>query len=131
MSERRPLDLEMARAIHRERPDAEDLLWEQLRRRRIGTLRFRRLDPIAGLIPSFTCRERRLAIEVTDRNPVGDAGMAARAARFRAEGWWLMRVRGIDVMESPEAVCDAISNLCRLEDAVPNLRLVEGEEAGD
>ena len=129
MTDRRFLDIDVVRAIHRERADAEDALWERLRRRQLGTLRFRRLDPVAGLIPSFTCRERRLAIDVTDMSPVGNEAMSARLARFRAEGWWLMRVRGGDVMADPEAVCEAIRKLCRLEDAVPTLRLVKRDES--
>ena len=129
MTHRRFLDFEAVRIIHRERPDAEDALWEHLRRRRIGTLRFRRLDPVAGLLPSFTCRERRLVIDVTDLSPIGNAAMAARLTRFRAEGWWLMRIRGVDVMADPAAVCEAIRKLCRLEDAVPMLRLVKSDES--
>lgn len=129
MSDRRFLSTEFARTVHRERPDAEDALWELLRHRRMGTLRFRRLDPVAGLIPSFTCRERRLVIDVTDRNPVGNTEMARRISRFRAEGWWLMRVRGSEIMLDPQPVCDAIRDLCRLEDAVPTLRLVRTDES--
>lgn len=129
MTDRRPLDPSMARLPTRERWDAEDALWEVLRHRRIGTLRFRRLDPVAGLIPSFTCRERRLVIDVTDRNPVGDREMADRLSRFRERGWWLMRVHGDDVMRDPDAVCEAIRDLCRLEDAVPALRLVRSDES--
>ena len=127
MTDRRFLDIHPVRIVHRERPDAEDALWECLRRRHLGTLRFHRLDPVGGVIPSFTCRERRLAIDVTDRNPVGDAELADRAARMRARGWWLMRVRGTQVLSDVDGVCDAVRRLCRLEDAVPTLRLVRDE----
>ena len=126
--ERRPLDAMPARAIRRERPDAEAELWEHLRHRRIGTLRFHRLEPVAGILPSFVCRERRLVVDVTDRNPIGNKAMEERAARLRLAGWTLMRVRGDEIMHDAEAVCERIRRRCRLEDAVPPVRLVHSKD---
>jgi very-short-patch-repair endonuclease len=54
---------------------AERLLWQHLRRRGLGGLRFRRQHVVGRFIVDFYCAERRLVIEVD-----GDVHLA-RAAR--------------------------------------------------
>jgi very-short-patch-repair endonuclease len=44
--------------------DSEALLWESLRGRRCGGLKFRRQQPMGRFIVDFFCAERRLVIEV-------------------------------------------------------------------
>ena len=43
---------------------AEDLLWQRLRRKQVGGLRFRRQHPIGRFIVDFYCAEARLVIEL-------------------------------------------------------------------
>ena len=113
----------LARQPWSERGDAEALLWACLRARRTGRLLFRRRDVVGGVVVAFACRERRLAIDVTDANPLGDMALNARRARLRAAGYALLSVRGADVTVNPAAVCERIRRLCatrepaRLENA--------------
>ena len=44
--------------------DAEQMLWQRLRRRRIGGHRFRRQHPLGPYIVDFVCLEAQLVIEV-------------------------------------------------------------------
>jgi very-short-patch-repair endonuclease len=44
--------------------DAENLLWENLRNRKIDGYKFRRQHAIEGFIPDFLCLEKKLIIEV-------------------------------------------------------------------
>ena len=43
---------------------AEQILWKQLRGRRLNRFKFRRQHPIQNYILDFYCHERKLAIEV-------------------------------------------------------------------
>lgn len=44
--------------------EAEDILWQHLRNRKLNGYKFRRQHPVAGYIPDFVCIERKLIIEV-------------------------------------------------------------------
>lgn len=87
-------------------------MWTCLRARRTGRLLFRRREPVGGVVVAFACRERRLAIDVTDANPLGDMTLNARRKRLRAAGYALLSVRGADVTRDPGAVCERIRRLC-------------------
>jgi very-short-patch-repair endonuclease len=53
-----------ARQLRRRQTSAEDLLWRELRDRRLGGWKFRRQVPIEGYIADFTCFDARLIVEV-------------------------------------------------------------------
>ena len=55
--------LRNAKSNRRYATEAESLLWEYLRNRRIG-YRFRRQHPIDGYIPDFVCLSQKLVVEV-------------------------------------------------------------------
>ena len=55
--------LERARELRREMTRAENILWEELRRNKLG-VHFRRQQVIAGFIVDFYCHELKLIIEV-------------------------------------------------------------------
>jgi len=44
--------------------EAEKILWEELRNRKIKGCKFRRQHPIEGYIPDFVCLEKKLVVEV-------------------------------------------------------------------
>jgi chorismate synthase/very-short-patch-repair endonuclease len=44
--------------------EAEDLLWQELRNRKLNSYKFRRQHPIAGYIPDFVCLEKKLMVEI-------------------------------------------------------------------
>lgn len=53
-----------ARQLRRSQTRVEMVLWEQLRDRRLGGMKFRRQHPIGRFIVDFCCVEHRLVIEV-------------------------------------------------------------------
>ena len=53
-----------ARKLRQSSTDAEKLLWQTLRNRRLNGLKFRRQHPIDTYIADFCCLEKRLIIEV-------------------------------------------------------------------
>jgi cyclase len=60
---RKQLKVEFARELRRKQTDAECIVWEALRNRKIG-MKFRRQHPLKGFILDFYCPEKRLAIEI-------------------------------------------------------------------
>lgn len=55
---------EYARSLKKVMTPAENLLWQNLRNRKISNQKFRRQHPISKYIVDFYCHEARLVIEV-------------------------------------------------------------------
>ncbi len=53
-----------ARGLRKSMTDAEALLWEKLRNKKLMGYKFRRQHPIAGFIADFYCHEAKLIIEL-------------------------------------------------------------------
>ena len=56
--------IESARRMRRETTRAETLLWERLRKRRLGGFKFRRQHIIRTFIVDFYCPQARLVVEL-------------------------------------------------------------------
>ena len=58
--------VEVARDLRHRQTTAEDVLWQALRGRRLGNLKFRRQHPVAGtsFVADFLCYDARLVIEI-------------------------------------------------------------------
>lgn len=59
-----PKTFENARFLKKVMTNAESILWEQLRNRKLKGFKFRRQHPIASYIIDFYCHESRLVVEV-------------------------------------------------------------------
>jgi very-short-patch-repair endonuclease len=55
---------ENARNLRKVLTNAEELLWQELRNRKLQGLKFRRQHPISHYIADFYCAEKQLVIEV-------------------------------------------------------------------
>jgi very-short-patch-repair endonuclease len=53
-----------ANELRRSSTKAEDLLWQQLRNRKLGGFKFRRQHPINNYIADFYCSEKQVVVEV-------------------------------------------------------------------
>jgi very-short-patch-repair endonuclease len=92
--------------------EAERVLWEALRGRRLAGLRFRRQHPVGRFILDFYCPIAKLCVEV-------DGGIhdlqaeqdAERSAALAAGGYRVVRVRNEEVLQ------DLPSALARIEAA--------------
>lgn len=56
--------IDLCRDYRKNPTEAEELLWEHLRAKRLDGHKFRRQHPLGGFILDFYCAERRLAVEV-------------------------------------------------------------------
>ena len=59
-----PKTYENARALRHIETEAEKLLWQQLRNKKLNELKFRRQHPIDKYIADFYCHEKKLVIEL-------------------------------------------------------------------
>ncbi|HZY21515.1 MAG: endonuclease domain-containing protein [Microvirga sp.] len=89
-----------ARRLRAEAPGPEEVLWKQLRNRRLDGWKFRRQTPIAGFIVDFCCWEARLSIELDGAQhaaqPLADA---ERRRAIEANGFLEIRFTNDEVRE--------------------------------
>ena len=100
-----------ARSLRKEDTQAERLLWEALRDRRLGSFKFVRQLPIGPYFADFACRERKLVVEVdgaTHGDPAELAHDAQREQFLNAQGWRIHRCWNEDVYKDLVGVCDSI-----------------------
>ncbi len=85
------MDLPLARrrALRKDSPDAEKLLWFHLRAKRFAGFKFRRQHPCDPYILDFYCPRRRLAVELDGGQHFEDAALRYDERRTRAlESSW-------------------------------------------
>ncbi len=100
--------------LRKEATEAEDLLWQQLRGRRCGGLKFRRQHPIDRYVVDFFCLEKKLIVEV-------DGGIHLdkevrendhrREVELMAFGYKMVRVTNDEVRNEMEKVLEFIENM--------------------
>ena len=95
-----------ARELRRPQTRTESLLWEALRDRRLGGLKFRRQHAVRRFVVDFYCHELRLALEVdggVHESPEQQEADGVRQAELEEGGLRFLRVSAHDV-ESALAV---------------------------
>jgi very-short-patch-repair endonuclease len=96
----------------------EDVLWQRLRNRQIGGLKFRRQHAVEGFIADFVCIELRLIVEV-DGEVHNQAEQQAydveRQALLEARGFRVLRFTNAEVLQSLEAVVEVIAKMSQSE----------------
>ena len=116
---RNPVAQHRARKLRNQATDAEQRLWQHLRRRQLGGYRFRRQVPICGYIADFACLEARLVIELDgaqheERHHYDER----RDRRFEAQGFRVLRFWDNQVFQETQAVLEVV--LHALESTCPH-----------
>ncbi|MBI1619856.1 endonuclease domain-containing protein [Aquamicrobium zhengzhouense] len=98
-----------ARQLRKMGNEAEDLLWSDLRARRLNGYKFVRQLPIGPFFADFACRDRNLVVEVD-----GSQHAEQRTDRFRDDkmnrnGWSILRVWHADVLANRHSVLETIA----------------------
>ncbi len=112
--------------------EAEQILWYQLRGRRLRGHKFRRQWTLHPYIVDFCCLESKLVVEVDggQHSPESDRH---RAAELRARGFTIIRFWNNDVLENVEGVLglllEALEGERKKEDPRPNPLPQAGEGA--
>ncbi|MBH5372421.1 endonuclease domain-containing protein [Bradyrhizobium glycinis] len=104
MRSRNEKSIRLARRLRADQTDAETVLWNSIRNRRIDGHKFVRQEPIIGYICDFVCREKRIVIEVDGGQHNESAADAVRDERFREKGYKVLRFWNNDVLGNTEGV---------------------------
>ena len=107
-----------ARELRKRATDAENHLWQYLRRRQVGGYRFRRQVPICGYIADFACLETKLVIELDGGQHVDRRSYDEhRDRRIEAEGFRLLRFWDNQVFQDTQAVLEVILHAVEMRGA--------------
>ncbi len=88
--------------------DAEAVLWNELRSRRLMGMKFRRQVPIDCYIVDFICAEHRLIVEVDGSQHAESEYDQKRDAKLKAMGFIVLRFWNDDVLKEINSVCDTV-----------------------
>ncbi len=98
-----------ARELRKNMTDAERKLWNHLRNRQLGGLKFRRQHPIGKYVVDFVCFEKKIVIEVDGsqhlENRIYDA---ERTEWLEKQGFKVIRVWNNDVLNEIEVVLEEL-----------------------
>jgi very-short-patch-repair endonuclease len=98
-----------ARALRKNMTDAEQHLWQYLRRRQINGYKFRRQFPIGQYVVDFVCLERKLVIEIDGGQHLEQQEYDAKRARFlESNGFRVVRFWNNELLTETEAVLGVI-----------------------
>ncbi len=100
-----------AREMRSQPTVAEDALWQALRRKQAGGMRFRRQRVIGPYIVDFCCSRHKLIVEVDGahhRHPDNRAYDEDRTMYLEANGFRVLRFENADVMQDVERVVNEI-----------------------
>lgn len=106
---------EFARMLRKESTEAEDILWQKVRGRRLGA-KFRRQHPIDRYIVDFYCFEKRLVIEVDGGihlNPEIKKNDEQRQKIIESFGYRFLRFTNEEVLNDIGEVLDKIRKTIR------------------
>ena len=123
-----------ARFLRENTTHTEKLLWAQLRKKRVGDLRFRRQYVIGNYIVDFVCLPARLIVEIDGPSHDQTADRdERRTAWLNSQGFEVLRFTNRDILSNLEGVVLTIANAIAVGHPSPN-PLPQGEggfEKGD
>ena len=108
----------LARGLRKRSTDAEQLVWQHLRDRRLGGFKFRRQHPIGRYIVDFVCTECRLVVELDgSQHMVNRTADEKRTRDLAQAGCRVLRFWDNDVLRNTDAVLAAILAAAGVEDS--------------
>ncbi len=100
-----------ANSLRERMTPAERTLWEALRERKLGGLKFRAQHPVGQFVLDFYCPARKLAVELDGSSHDNRAeGDAARTAQLSAYGYRVLRFQNEEVLTDLASVTARILN---------------------
>ena len=92
---------------------AEKKLWNRLRFKQMKGLKFRRQQPINGIIVDFVNFDKRIVIEVDGgQHAIGKDKDKERDEQLREKGFTVLRFWNNDVIKDTDAVLERIRQKC-------------------
>ena len=100
------------RELRRNATEAEKVLWERLRGRRLQGLKFQRQFPIGPFVADFCCRERRVLVEADGEGHETGSQVARdreRDAYLRGQSYIVLRFTNDEILTDLENVLRKIA----------------------
>jgi very-short-patch-repair endonuclease len=120
-----------ARSLGRNSPDAERIIWSELRGNRLNGASFRRQVPIERYIADFVCHAAKLVIELVGGQHFSDESERAdqrRSAVIEAKGFRVLRFSNFDVMTNRAGVLETIAAVVAERAPTPTLPRKRGRK---
>jgi very-short-patch-repair endonuclease len=122
-----PEQRDFARALRSRLTEAEQALWQRLRRQQLQGERFRRQVPLGPYVADFVCFEQRLVIELDGGQHADSTKDSVRDAWLLSQGFRVLRFWNNDVLRNMEGVLQV--TLHALQTPPPQPSPVKGEGA--
>ena len=103
--------LQFARQNRKDATVEEDIIWQEIRNRKIGDYKFRRQHPIAGYIPDFVCLEKKLIVEIDGEYHNAEEQIKfdkARESWLKENGFTMIRISNFKVNNALNSVLEDI-----------------------
>ncbi|MEL7428866.1 MAG: DUF559 domain-containing protein [Pseudomonadota bacterium] len=97
-----------AKTMRNDPTDAEAVMWDILRAKRLSGMRFRRQHPIGGYIVDFICLDEKLIIETDGSQHAENPNDIERDAVLRELGYTVLRLWNDEVLEQPDLIAQKI-----------------------
>jgi len=107
-----PYMIRLCRELRQRSTNAEELLWQCLRRKQLNGLKFRREHPIGRYISDFCCTEASLIIEIDGSihtESLQSSYDEARDRELELRGYRVLRLRNDEVLAQPEQALTKIA----------------------
>jgi very-short-patch-repair endonuclease/ribosomal protein S18 acetylase RimI-like enzyme len=108
-----PVLFEFAKEQRRIGTDVEELMWQQLRKRKLEGLKFRRQHPIGSYVADFYCHEKALVIELdgaVHQSPENKDYDKSRDQYLKEEGLQVLRFSNNDIYKNMLGVLQKIKD---------------------
>jgi very-short-patch-repair endonuclease len=93
--------------------DAERVLWQRLKAKQFGGLKFRRQEQIGRFIADFVCFERGIIIEADGgQHAIEREKDEERTQWLNSQGFTVLRFWNYDILTNIESVMEAIRSAC-------------------
>jgi very-short-patch-repair endonuclease len=97
-----------ARRLRKVESSAEELMWQELRGRRLNGYKFVRQLPIEPFFADFACREKNLVVEIDGSQHAGSAYDRFRDETMNSNGWSVLRLWHADVLKDCQGALEIV-----------------------
>jgi len=102
---------ELARSMRHEMTEAEKILWEYVRNKKLSGLKFKRQYPIGRYVADFFCYEKKLIIEIDGSiHESREEYDKNRDEYLTASGYEILRIKNDEIIDSIETVIEKIKS---------------------
>lgn len=108
------ISISRARRLRKNSTTTEQILWKELRHRKLNNFKFRRQRPIGPYIVDFFCVKAKLVVEIDGSSHIGKEAYDQRRESFlRGCGFTVLKFWDTEVYEDLEGVLETIERYCR------------------